>query len=96
LNKNNTLQLEREDDLVILCRRGSAETALHHLREIMGKLKLAVNEEKTRDNFLIDQSASHIKSIANDDRGPSIIIVPIGEIFVSQCVNVFNFIANLT
>ena len=36
------------DDLVILCRRGSAETALHHLRAIMGKLKLAVNEEKTR------------------------------------------------
>jgi len=36
------------DDLVILCRRGSAETALHHLREIMGKLKLMVNEEKTR------------------------------------------------
>jgi hypothetical protein len=33
---------------VILCRRGSAETALHHLREIMGKLKLTVNEEKTR------------------------------------------------
>ena len=33
---------------MILCRRGSAETALHHLREIMGKLKLAVNEEKTR------------------------------------------------
>ncbi len=36
------------DDLVILCRRGSAETALHHLRVIMGKLKLTVNEEKTR------------------------------------------------
>ena len=36
------------DDLVILCRRGSAEKALHHLREIMGKLKLTVNEEKTR------------------------------------------------
>jgi RNA-directed DNA polymerase len=33
------------DDLIILCRRGSAETAL---RAIMGKLKLAVNEEKTR------------------------------------------------
>ena len=32
------------DDLVILCRRGSAENALHHLREIMGKLKLTVNE----------------------------------------------------
>ena len=36
------------DDLVILRRRGNAETALHHLREIMGKLKLTVNEEKTR------------------------------------------------
>jgi group II intron reverse transcriptase/maturase len=36
------------DDLVILCRRGSAEKALHHLRKIMGKLKLTVNEEKTR------------------------------------------------
>ena len=36
------------DDLVILCRRGSAEKALHHLHEIMGKLKLTVNEEKTR------------------------------------------------
>ena len=32
----------------ILCRRGSAETALHYLREIMGKLKLTVNEENTR------------------------------------------------
>ncbi|MGC1890356.1 MAG: hypothetical protein WA709_30450 [Stellaceae bacterium] len=28
------------DDLVILCRRGNAEKALHHLREIMGELKL--------------------------------------------------------
>jgi len=36
------------DDLVILCRRGNAEAALHHLGEIMGKLKLTVNEEKTR------------------------------------------------
>jgi RNA-directed DNA polymerase len=36
------------DDLVILCRRGKAEEALSRLREIMGKLKLAVNEEKTR------------------------------------------------
>ena len=37
------------DDLVILCRRGKAEAALQRLREIMGKLKLTVNEEKTRD-----------------------------------------------
>ena len=36
------------DDLVILCRRGKAEQALQQLREIMGKLKLTVNEEKTR------------------------------------------------
>src|SRR5271155_5066170 len=36
------------DDLVILCRRGNAEAALHHLREIMDKLKLTVNEDKTQ------------------------------------------------
>jgi RNA-directed DNA polymerase len=36
------------DDLVILCRRGKAEEALQRLHEIMGKLKLTVNEEKTR------------------------------------------------
>jgi len=36
------------DDLVILCRKGSAEAALQRLREIMGKLRLTVNEEKTR------------------------------------------------
>jgi hypothetical protein len=36
------------DDLVILCRRGNAEAALHYLREIMSKLKLTVNEDKTR------------------------------------------------
>src|SRR5712672_3254332 len=36
------------DDLVSLCRKGKAEEALQRLREIMGKLKLTVNEEKTR------------------------------------------------
>src|SRR6202007_1963705 len=36
------------DDLVILCRRDKAEEALRRLRELMGKLKLTVNEEKTR------------------------------------------------
>ena len=36
------------DDLVILCRRGKAEEALHWMRKLMGKLKLTVNEEKTR------------------------------------------------
>ena len=33
---------------MILCRRGNAEAALHRLHEIMGKLKLTVNEGKTR------------------------------------------------
>jgi RNA-directed DNA polymerase len=36
------------DDLVILCRKGKAEEALRRLREIMSRLKLTVNEEKTR------------------------------------------------
>ena len=36
------------DDLVILCRRGKAEAALRRLRELMSKLKLTVNEDKTR------------------------------------------------
>ena len=36
------------DDLVILCRKGRAEEALQQLRAILGKLKLTVNEEKTR------------------------------------------------
>jgi hypothetical protein len=36
------------DDLVILCRRGKAEEALRQLGMIMGRLKLTVNEEKTR------------------------------------------------
>ncbi len=36
------------DDLVIVCRKGNAEEALQRLRELMSKLKLTVNEEKTR------------------------------------------------
>jgi RNA-directed DNA polymerase len=36
------------DDLVILCRTGKAAEALAGLRALMGKLKLQVNEEKTR------------------------------------------------
>jgi len=36
------------DDLVILCRKGKADEALQRMRELMGKLKLTVNEEKTR------------------------------------------------
>jgi RNA-directed DNA polymerase len=36
------------DDLVILCKHGKAEEALAWMRRIMTKLKLRVNEEKTR------------------------------------------------
>jgi RNA-directed DNA polymerase len=36
------------DDLVILCRRGNAEAALSAMRRIMARLKLTVNEDKTR------------------------------------------------
>ena len=36
------------DDLVILCRRGKAEEAARWMRNIMSRLQLTVNEEKTR------------------------------------------------
>lgn len=36
------------DDMVILCHRDKAEEALQWLHKIMAKLKLTVNEEKTR------------------------------------------------
>ena len=36
------------DDLVILCKKGNADQAMQQLRKIMSKLKLTVNEEKTR------------------------------------------------
>jgi len=36
------------DDFVILCNRGKADEALRRMRKIMSKLKLTVNEEKTR------------------------------------------------
>ena len=36
------------DDLVILCRSGQADTALAEMRKLMRRLKLQVNEEKTR------------------------------------------------
>ena len=35
------------DDLIILRQKGNAEAALDHMRGVMGKLKLTVNEEKT-------------------------------------------------
>lgn len=43
------------DDLVICCKRG-AEEALSAMREIMGRLSLAVNEEKTRTCRMPEES----------------------------------------
>lgn len=42
------VKLPHATHLVILCRRGKAEEALSRMHEIMGKLKLTVNEGKTR------------------------------------------------
>ena len=42
------MKLPRATHLVILCRSGKADEALQQLRKIMSKLKLTVNEEKTR------------------------------------------------
>ena len=43
------------DDLVICCKRG-ADEALMHMRQLVGKLKLEVNEEKTRTCRIPDES----------------------------------------
>jgi len=43
----NALIVNYADDLTILC-RGTAEEAMNVMREMMSRLKLAVNEEKTR------------------------------------------------
>jgi RNA-directed DNA polymerase len=43
------------DDLVILCRRGRAAEALTWLRRILGRLRLTVNEDKTRVCALPDE-----------------------------------------
>ena len=44
------------DDLVILCRRGQAAAASKWMRSIMAKLKLTVNEDKTRLCRIPDES----------------------------------------
>ena len=44
------------DDLVILCRRGKADEASQWMRSIMAKLKLTVNEDKTRLCRIPDES----------------------------------------
>ena len=42
------MRLPSATRLVILCTRGNAEQALVRMRELMGRLKLTVNEDKTR------------------------------------------------
>src|SRR5713101_6598963 len=72
------------DDLVILCRRGNAEAALHHLREIMGKLKLTVNEDKTRicrvPEGEFDVLGLHVRTDVLSNDGPS----PLGSAPVKE------------
>lgn len=43
-----TKMVRYADDLVVLCRKGRAEKAMPVLRRFLGRLKLTVNEEKTR------------------------------------------------
>ena len=50
------------DDLVILCKRGKADEAQLKMREIMGQLKLTVNEEKTRICNVSAAAASDIRN----------------------------------
>ncbi len=42
------VKLRRATHLVMLCKKGRAEETLQRLNEVMGKLKLTVNDEKTR------------------------------------------------
>ena len=62
---------------MILCRKGSAEKALHHLRAIMGKLQLTVNEEKTRicrvPDGEFDFRGVYVRAdvLAGDGQGPA-------------------------
>jgi group II intron reverse transcriptase/maturase len=44
------------DDLVILCRRGRADEAMATMRDMMTRLKLTVNEQKTRMARLPDET----------------------------------------
>jgi retron-type reverse transcriptase len=64
------------DDLVILCRKGKAEEALRRMRELMGKLKLAVNgrrHESARSRKARSTSWANVRAdVFEDDRqGPS-------------------------
>ena len=69
-----TRPINYADDLVILRRRGSAENTLHHLREIMRKLKLTVNDERTRSAWSrcgVRLLELHVRTNVLSDDGPS-------------------------
>src|SRR5208282_3259356 len=63
------------DDLVILCRRGNAEAALHHLREIMGQAE--ADGEPGQDTDLqgagrgVRLLGLHVRTNVLSDDGPS-------------------------
>ncbi len=58
------------DDLVILCRKGKADEALARMRAIMGKLKLTVNEEKTRICKVPEGAFDFLGDVAAEDMLP--------------------------
>ncbi len=72
---------------MILCSKGKAEEALSRLREIMGKLKLTVNEEKTRickvaeETFLGDVAAEDVWSWPSDPTGDSVLGYTFGRLY---------------
>ena len=55
-HKLNAQIVSFADDLVILCRRGSSEAALSAMHVLMAKLKLTVNEDKTKVCRVTDQT----------------------------------------
>lgn len=55
-HKLNARIVSFADDLVILCRRGTSETALAAMRVLMDKLRLTVNEDKTKVCRVAEQS----------------------------------------
>ena len=63
------------DDLVICCRKG-AEQALATMRTMMSKLKLTVNEAKTRLCHLPERevrlSGIHVRAVLLDEEEPSL------------------------
>jgi group II intron reverse transcriptase/maturase len=55
-NRLNAFIVNYADDFVICCRRGGAEEAMAVMRRMMSKLRLTVNEKKTRRCYLPEET----------------------------------------